>query len=281
MQAINTVLQPVNNDIYNYPSSEPQRVSLRAPNQAVVCIDTFDRTEPNPSTSSFNGTRLILGGVKRFAVLDMHIIWHGMNITPINNTVRFTFNDFSYEIQVPIGKYDTPKKIMDALAAAMNAAVSIPGVIAWTDNPLIPGFGNLSSSGAAFAFLECPATRYGRYLWNLPISEPAVSHTIGQVAGIYTRWIDVISQELSQYVKNPNTSTSSPNYPSPGNLVGRFFLNTENEGYFEVSRRNMAYQNFEISNDLQSLDIRFRDEWGNPLYLHDNNDISLEVYVEA
>lgn len=277
--AMNVILPPTNNDIYNYPSSEPQRITLRQPNSAVITLDTFDSSTRNPY--SFSGNRLVLGGMKRFAATDLNILWSGLNVNSTNNLLRFTYSNSSFETIIPPGSYTNPKKIMDALASAMNSSIGSV-VMTWTDDNLLPGFGRLASNNS-WGFLDCPAVKYGKHLWNLPIQAPTTSLFIGQIGLIYTRWIDVISEGLTQYVKNPNTSTSSNFYPSPGNLVGRFHITFPQyeAGYKEISRRIQAFQNFEITNDLQQLDISFRDEWGNPLFLSPNGDIALDIYCEC
>lgn len=292
-QTTQVILPPVNGEIYN--SGEPQRITLRQPNSATITLDTFDslgeRSSPTHSLSSqgatqaqfqFSGNRLVIGGIKRFAAADMNILWSGVNVNPVNNVVRFSYSVSSFEAEVPEGSYDTPKKLMDALANAMNTAVG-SSIFSWTDDPIKPGFGTLQSSLGLFSFLDCPAVEYGKHLWNLPLTPPATSLVIGQVSLIYTRWIDVISQELTQYVKLNNTSTSSSSYPSPGNLLARFQINFPpyENGYKELSRRIQSFQNFQSSNDLQSLDLSFRDEWGKPLFLYDNNDIVIDIYAEC
>lgn len=277
---INTVLPPVNNDIYNYPSSEPQRITLRQPNSAVISLDTYD-AQKDFDKFTFSGNRLVLGGMKRFSATDLNIFWSGLNVNSTNSLLRFSYGAFSFETTVPHGSYNTPKKLMDALAKAMNIELG-SNEISWEDDALVPGFGALNSSNLDFFFLDCPAVKNGKYLWNLQLKPPTTTLTIGQVGLVYSRWIDVISEGLTQYVKNPNTSSSSSSFPTPGNLVGRFNSPLSYDGGFrEISRRIQAFQNFEITNDLQTLDISFRDEWGNPLFLQQNNDISLDIYYEC
>lgn len=276
---MNTILPPTNNDIYNYPSSEPQRITLRQPNSAVITLDTFDAFKDN-NRYTFSGNRLVLGGIKRFSATDLSLLWSGLNVNSTNSLLRFFYDFSSFETIIPQGSYDTPTRLMNALAAAMNASIGI-SAISWVDDLLKPGFGRLNST-ELFGFIECPAVKYGKYLWNLPLETPTTSLLIGQVGLIYSRWIDVISEGLTQYVKNPNTTSTSKSYPSPGNLVGRFHAPlAHEEGYRALMRRTKAFQNFEITNDLQTLDLSFRDEWGNPLFLHDNNDLVLDIYVEA
>lgn len=275
------ILPPVNGEIYN-SGAEAQRITLRQPNSATITLDTFDSSSRDNSTFQFSGNRLVLGGMKRFAAADMNILWNGINVNPVNNVVRFSYSVSSFEAVVPEGSYDTPKKLMDALSNAMNTAIGSL-IFSWIDNPIKPGFGTLQSSLGLFSFLDCPAVQFGKHLWNLPLLPPATSLQIGQVGLIYTRWIDVISQEITQYVKLSNTSTSSSSYPSPGNLLARFQINFPafEAGYKELSRRIQSYQNFNHSNDLQTLDLSFRDEWGKPLFLYDNNDIIIDIYAEC
>lgn len=280
-----TMLPPADNSIYNSPSAEPQRIALRQPNQATLCFDTFDSVSASKKRFQFSGGRMVLGGMKRFSPADLNIFWHGLNVNPTNNVVRFSYGtvgvQLSYEATVAVGSYTTVATLMDALVGAMNSAVG--SSFSWTSNPLVPGFGTLSAA-KPFKFLSSPGVDYGRFLWNLPKSDYATSITIGQVGLIYTRYIDVVSRALTQYVKLPNLTTSSTGYPTPGNLVGRFHLPATAAtaaGYYELSKRIQSYQNFEISNDLQDADLEFRDEWGQPLYLHDNNEIILDVYIEA
>ncbi len=276
------VLPPVNGEIYNSISAEAQRITLRQPNSSVISIDTFDAINKKNSTFYFSGNRLVLGGIKRFTVADMNIFWSGLNVNPLNSLVRFSYGSSSYEAIVPTGSYNTPKKLMDALASAMNTTIGSFS-LTWTDSTLKPGFGILSSSGSSFGFLDSPAVKFGKHLWNLEIKDQANSLEVGQIGLVYTRWVDVVSQELTQYVKLSNTSTNSPEYPSPGNLLARFNLSFPpyEPGFKEVSRRIQSYQNFNHSNDLQTLDISFRDEWGNHLFLNSNNDIVLDVYTEC
>lgn len=275
------ILPPVNGEIYNEISSEAQRITLRQPNSAVLSLDTFDATSKRNSTFHFSGNRLVLGGIKRLTAADMTILWHGVNVNSTNNLLRFSYSTSSFETTVPEGSYNTPKKLMDALASAMNTAIGT-STMSWTDNAVKPGFGTLQSS-SAFSFLDCPAVKFGKYLWNLPTQIPTTSLQIGQIGLIYTRWIDVMSGELTQYIKLSNASTSSSSYPSPGNFLARFQLifPQYEQGYKEISRRIQSYQNFNHSNDLQSLDLSFRDEWGNPLFLYDNNDIVIDIYAEC
>lgn len=276
------ILPPVNGEIYNDVSAEAQRITLRQPNSSVISIDTFDAVDKRNGTFKFSGNRLVLGGIKRFTLTDMNIFWNGVNVNSVNNLLRFSHSGTSYEIQVGNGSYNTPKKLMDALASAMNTAVG-SSFFSWIDNANIPGFGVLQSSGDTFNFLDCPAVKYGKHLWNLVVKAPTQSIQIGQIGLVYTRWIDVSSQELTQYVKLANTATNSLDYPSPGNLLARFNTSFPQYeiGFREISRRIQSFQNFHSSNDLQTLDITFKDEWGNPLFLYDNNDIVLDVYCEC
>ena len=281
-------LLPINNSVYNSPSAECQRITLRQPNAAVANLDTFDGSPTSnvgPAQVSFSGNRIFLGGIKRISALDLNILWHGLNVNPRNNLLRFSYgapgDEISYEITIPEGSYTSSNDLMVALISAMNVALGSTEFF-WTVSTRKPGFGTITAN-APFFFIDSPAVKYGTFLWNLKITPPVESLDVGQIGLIYTRFIDVVSYDITKYVKNPNVSTTSKDYPSPGNLLARYHINFPNQtaGYYELSRRASSFQNFEISDDLQTFELQFRDEWGQPLYLTDNNHIIVDLYTEA
>jgi hypothetical protein len=120
----------------------------------------------------------------------------------------------------------------------------------------------------------------GKNLFNLPL-DPAFTaiKTFGATFLMYSRYIDICSNALTQYTKNPTASNQGP-----FNLYARVYLqsplvapagsNVPAAGGFPTMGAAFApfgesveATNFRRDRAFEFVDISFRDEFGDPFYI--------------
>lgn len=290
---IPVVLTAVDDTIQYDSNREPNFVRIRSGNLGYLYLDSATADGP-PNKFIVGGKQLLFQNkIKRFALSTLRIGYNIPNVNPYNNSGTIFIDNGSstlfYTFTVPTGYYTTSTQFANALATAINAAISGSGAT-MTITPLTTDpetYTMTLTAGFTFRFdLQSKMVKYGRFLCNLPTSQIlSNSKTMGAVQLIYTRYIDITSFALNQYNKNMNSSgiTSLPQllirlYETP-------FSQDQNGTFIAYSRdrfitlTNLNWTNFERDVALTACDITLYDEFGNLLYIPENLDRPTDFYI--
>jgi hypothetical protein len=256
-------------------NSEPQFVKVRSNNNYYVVLDSEDMyLDVEKQEIVFSGANTpnsypypMVMRTKRFTVSSMFVTCKFLNITPRNNAIEFVYDagpPVSYAV-IPQGIYATPLTILNAIVAAMNAA--IPGAFSSTSFAQSPDEFEIKTTNPArsFRFIDtCTAITRGKTVYNLPRNTVlANTHRIGPIYGIYPRKIQVCSRALMQYTKMHNHATNNR-----ANLLVPIIHNAQGplENPF-IQFNETAWINFDENANLAQIDIQLLDEFNEPVYV--------------
>lgn len=266
-------------------NSEPQFVKVRSNNNYYVILDSEDMyLDDNKQDIVFSGANTpnsypypMVCRTKRFTVSSIFITCKFLNITPRNNTLKFTHNlALPYTVTIPEGIYPTSDNIVSAIVATMNAA--IPGAFNYI---LVPGTSDeykirTNNPGDTFAFVDdCTAITKGKTVYNFPKGTVGANEQkIGPVYGIYPRKLQVCSRALLQYTKMHNHATNNR-----ANLLVPIIHNKQGplENPF-IQFTESAWINFDEIANLAQIDIQILDEFGELVYVPPNNGGRQHLY---
>ena len=299
------ILAPVLDDIQaNDSNLEPPMVRIRASNGSFLSIDSTADAEGNSSSFVIGGggdgqSPLSLRKIKRIAFDQYTGTGNSPNINRTNNQIIFRSSNTAFAVDhvaiIPEGYYNTVAQGLAALIIALNAAAPPSGIVfasavydAAAGAASDPQRARLVGVGGTFSFApQSLMGRFGRYLFGIPfvpfvqpgnqIPTPAAfaaqatgNLPIGQILLLSTRWIDIISQGLNEYTKNP----SSGNDFGSNNLVARIYitqptLDASTTVMFRLPtliENVQVWTNYERSRQMGSLDFTLLDEFGRLLY---------------
>lgn len=282
-RATKVSLAPVSDEQQTDENLEPPFVRVRTGNESFVFADSEIRDAPS---DLFNVDDFTLGGgnhqfyvrkIKRLSIDGIQFALCTPNVNIRNNTITFfsTTSGTNHTVVVPEGLYPSAPALATALQTALNTATGASG-LTWTItvNPINACQYTLSVAGGTYHFiLSSPMIMFGRYLYNLPQDQAnTASKTMGGVFGLYSRYVDIISNALTEYTKNP----SSSNARGPNGLVARVFIAspltpgvggiTSGAVDFFASAASVGY-NYDRSRALETIDVGLRDEFGQPFYI--------------
>lgn len=274
----NIVLTPINPALYQQPNNEPQYITSKDPNKAILYLDSQDCKLELNKTNILMSTVKRYGdipstlalGITRLSIDSFSINWITPNINVRNNTITFFSSNSGlfHTVTIPEGFYDTSTLIITAVVNALNTATGSSGLtFSFTTVTYSPDIYNLNSAGGNYYIsLTCTAITKGYQLYNLPISQtPQNSKLVGAINGWYTKYIDICSNTLSQYVK---IRTNSTGYSS--NIIFRVLLNTNNKPTLtrgvNIHQSTQSY-NYLPNSPLISIDFTLRDQFGEELYI--------------
>ncbi len=278
----NVLLANINDSVVDDPNLEPQFVRVRAPNSCRIYLDSqVVRLETNPAnilissiSSAGQSPQTLLDRVRRVAVSDFTVYYNSPNVNPRNNTVSFFIDTGAgintYTCIVDVGYYSDSADLMTALTDAMNG-IAFPYVFLPAPNILTFQSYSITTSAPWCFDANCVGVTKGAQLWALPFSYrnnlfSTTWHTGSQYLQ-YTKYIDVVSNSLSQYTKKPSVSNNdlsfNPLYRAPIDNYGK---NTD-------SVINLSWFNFYRDAALTSIDVKLVDQFGDELYLQPSNAV--------
>lgn len=276
------LLQPVLDSIQTDINLEPQFVRVRSNNisyltlDSQVCYNEIDATNILISSVSAPGVtpQPLISGVSRLGILDFSLNYSPVNVNGRNQDLGFYYNVSGtyqrYNITMPTGNYTTITMIMNELISLMNVATGNADIFSYAiltppQNPL-----RVTITAASKFYFDntTDGVKYGINLWNLPptgLAGAATTQTIGPVRLIYSQYVQVVSDDLCQWIKNPNQTNNRIN----SNVVITF--GTQFSGFTD----RYPVINWINWNKLAStFAIRFRmyDQFGLPFIYENTND---------
>lgn len=264
------VLSSISDEIQLDENYEPPFVRKRAANSNYVYIDLSIGS--NPNTNPASRICKVDRGVPRINRLRLAYLafrYYSANINPRNNVFTFTrvSTGITYTITLPEQNSLGLLRYTN-LTAAMNTAV---GLIVFTVGPnlVYPNTFDITDAGGPFYFdPNSIGVKNGRYLWgfnstNTGISNANVGISLTYTSENYTRYIDIRSNELTQYSKLD---------PAGANLSDTVILRLDNInsilGRYETLLLPIEVSlNYDRSRSLDTIDIQLEDEFNQLLYI--------------
>lgn len=269
------ILSPVSSLIYRNDNLEPQRVTAKIPNRAIIYLDSqdcameTDKINIQMSTASIVGESpsVLASGIDVISVESIGIQYNIPNVNPRNNTIRLhsSVSAAYHTVDLIEGFYTTADLLMAHIVVRLN---TISGASGLTFSAVVrtgrPDVYDLSAAGGLFYFDQnCSAVKKGYQLYNFPTDQtPSTSKVVGSMGMYYTRYIDVCSTTLTRFVKIKSNTTGLSN-----NLLIRVFINdpTKSHTISFNGTENIIY-NFIPSEPITSIIFQLRDQFGDTLY---------------
>ena len=266
---------------------EPQFVRVRDGNITSLYLDSQKPyLQFNPSnirmssvSSSTEQPQILIQNVSRIAVENFEMFWVPVNITPYNQTYTWvyydigTMNSFRYTHTIGIGNY-TLSQLLTFITNQMSDDIGAPGQ--FTFNIDATGYYasiNINTPSYQFYFdPTSPLVIKGANLLSLPISStPVFSLSLGPARMIYTRYIDIFSSDLCQYIKNPSRSVNN----ATTNIIFRqslasFAPNANSYVFTTPQIQNPNWINWNPEAPTASLQFLILDENGDVFYFQPN-----------
>lgn len=250
---------------------QPQSIKSYFNNLSSIHIDSLtDNATGNPLNLSIQNSSLFSSNVNKLCVNSFFVTMQCIpNVNPRNQTVSFysSVTASTYTVDVPTGFYNSPTALMDALVTALNTAAGSGLTFSHVIDPLLPTFSTLSAAGGNYYFTDSNMLKYGKHLIGLPVSTtPTANKVVGSIHLYYTRFIDVISNSLTKYSLNSNTS----NKWGQNSLLYRAYIRTTIDGTNALIKTvtNRNWINWNLNETISTIQVSLRDEFGNPLYVY-------------
>jgi hypothetical protein len=276
------MLESINDAQIDDENLEPQFIRQRANNYGDLFIGTSDKDAytTNPAQLLINGKSLITRKIRRLGVSSLSYNLRIPNVNQRNNTVTI-FSQVTasfHSINLTEGYYTTVTAFITEFINKLNLLSFASGItFSAVVNPVDNQVYTINSVGGNFYFdPNSSMAKYGLFLVNLNTSTiPMAFKVIGPIQLTYTRYIDVVSNELCQYNKNPSGSTE-PLFKA-NNLVRIFLFDGLTPTSFNPGVpasdfyifRNIKWFNYNRTQSIGTIDLGFYDEFGNYLYIPD------------
>jgi hypothetical protein len=253
---------------------EPQRVRILPNNEAILLLDSVDRTFDDGSQSQYNFTVDLTHyqkGVRRGAFLGARGINNIPNVNAKNNTITFNDAGFVVTATIPVGFYTAT-----ALAASIGfemTTVAPVGAYAAAYDPLTNQI-TITSTALFFILPTCSFIQRGQRLTGFAEDiVPSLTKVSGFCCMAYTRYLVIQSPQLAQFTKNPFVLSNPKFY----NIIG--FISLDNPSTFEsfdfIFPRDI-FINQMSETQIATVQIQIIDEYGEdptPIAIGDNCEI--------
>ncbi len=293
------LLPPISGDMYSGGVGEPQYVTIREPNSAMILIDSgdcdFELTKEKMTVSSqqtlTSQPNILAQGIKRLTVTATSSTSNIPNVNPRNNHIVLIYGGTKYEVDIPIGSYATSQTVADAIKLALNTVTATSAfTVPLFSPPLYPDTYVLTSSGSTF-YIDKSSTviTKGRQMYAFGESQVAAStQPLGAMGLVYSKYVDYISRRLTQYTKLRTTSTKNT-----ANILMRATKIKLSDLDYGIDKFGFgAYVgttslNWEPSDPISSFDITVLDQNGDLLYVPSNEgglggqgDYAWQMYIK-
>ena len=279
------VLKPQQLNLYRNSDLEPQYVTKREPNRAIIYIESIDnqalqknvlsmlsstvrQAGENPSTLAY--------GITRISVNNFGLRFSIPNINPRNNVITFfsSVSGTTHTVTLTEGYYTTGSAVITEIVTKLNTVTGASGLtFSFVGNTLFPDRFELNSAGGNYRFdLNCSAVKKGYTMYSLSHDQTLNnSKLIGPIGLFYTTYVDLCSAQLTKYIKLKNCATSLNN-----NIVLRIHL-TEPTIYNKIlfiteSTAPDIQFSYNPVEPILSIDFQIRDQYGELLYVPQNAD---------
>jgi hypothetical protein len=276
-----TLLKLVPDNIVNDLNLEPQYVRVRHGNNSYIYIQ-IDSVDQN-SKSLLSTTNSGFLKVQRFAIQGFGYGDQTPNINIRNNVFQYILNGALYTSTIPQGFYtDIPTAMTALLTALNNPTPSLPTGADFTATQIPNSIYYTLSCNYSFYFYSGSGVINGKYLFGIPIGSVATASTslvIGPILLYYTRWLDINSNTLTQYCKLFNASV----FNSVNNIFRIYLdppgLDTPRSRIFVGLSEPLRWINNNPSNSTQTIDFQILDEFGQPAYILNRQNLNLLILL--
>jgi hypothetical protein len=211
--------------------------------------------------------------IARLAPLKIQFIWAIPNVNVRNNLLALKYGSTTTAIAIPQGFY-TNTQLAAAIQTAVRAALTSTTFTVTLDTN-------------TFYFIFTDTTNFSLVKANTPDildvigmnfnvgAAPALTFTSGLPLLTYTRYVNVSSNQLTQYTNVKDNMSSGQVANVLFTIYLPFNLNRDTTGNFEYcfpgtdvqfENRNLKWIGFDENAQLVNPDIYLTDEWSQPLY---------------
>ena len=273
---------------------EHDAMPIRTPAYAQLLLDSTDRAPgqlPNDFTI-YRNQALLYGYFYRLAItqLQFHYVLPTI-LVDVNNTFQLNITGgASATITLATGYYN-PTTLAAAIQSEIQAAGGAFAAFTCSFVDLNGGLVVESNSAATFTF-----TDYNSFQLNTPnyklyrntarslglvatnYTTPSASQALGATTLLYTRYIDILSRNLTKYqrVKDGETDRFQPK----SFIIARVYLTPSNTAVETTATSGIGSKPYFLTIDyntpkfikyspdeaLNEIDIQVLDEYGDPLY---------------
>ncbi len=286
------LLAPISDNEQVDTNLEPQFVRVRSGNISELLFDSripyleFDSNNIRISSSASLGARPqnLFDKISRLAIKNFDMFWQPCNVTPFNQNWKWTLTNISgpttygpFSHNLPVGFYDLTfllTQFTTIMTADANGA-GIPGAF----NFVISADGKTStinhSLGVNYHFhfdKTCNLATKGQNLIPLPLNDlPAYFIYLGPARLLYTRYVDIVCQDLCRFTKNPNKSINLRS----DSVVLRQSLTEPNANWtYKTDNIHLNWINWDIYTPGTIFTFQMFDENGDRFYYIDNNGVN-------
>lgn len=274
------ILPPISDNEQADTNLEPQFIKKRAGNISTLYLDSqkpYFQLQPNniqmSSVTSLNSQpQNLVKDINRLAISKFEMFWQPTNVNPYNNTYTWKlFNGlttYTFTNTITPANY-TLTTLINLIIGQMTAdANSIPLLGGFSATFHTDGFTTTITNNiplTTFLFdLNSPLVQYGAPLLGIPITSTfASSLLIGPSRMLYSRYVDVFSNDLTAFSKNPNRSINKIGQ----DVVLRQYLTSPNANWtYSTDITHLSWMNWAFISPLSNIQFQLYDEFGNLFY---------------
>lgn len=277
---------------------ERDAIPIRPPAYAELLVDSEDRA-PGQTPANFTIYRnqaLLYGYFYRLAITQLQLHWDMPTIvTGVNNQFQITNPTLpdTIDVVIPEGYYN-PTTLAAAIQTAIQAFGGWGATFTCAFNSLNGGL-VISSGSATTFYITAPNPSAANYTVyrntarsigltpaNFNSATPATVQNLGAPGLLYTRYIDIISRNLTKFQRVKDSDTSATNVKSF--IVARVYLSPSNSLIETTATAGVGSNPFNLTIDyntpkfikyspdeaLNEIDLQVLDEYGDPLYWDGN-----------
>lgn len=281
------LLPPVQDAEQQDTNLEPQYVKIRSGNVATLYIDSqkpFFQLEPNnmqiSSNISFNAQpQNLIRNINRLAVSKFELFWQPANVNPNNSSYTWHLFDgsttYTFSHVLTTGNY-TLNQLMTIIVGEMTSDATGSGfsgnfTVVFDSNGFLSTI-NDNIPGTTFWFDQsCLLVKQGAPLLAIPFMEPGAGVTsllVGPSRMLYSRYVDVVSDDMAAYSKNLNRSI---NLIGQNIILRQSLINPKSNWSYETDIINLVWMNWSYLAPAPTLRFRMYDEFGNLFFFLPQN----------
>lgn len=282
--SMDVLLKPTNTQLYHENGNEPQYVTGKQPQNGWIYLDSKNSTSPDKTNAMIHPANPLAINCNRIRVAGVGARFFIPNVNPRNNNLQFwsSVTNSVWDVTLNVRYYDKdiPADVAQLVADIVTALNSVASGLTFSSAP-IAGFPRtyeiLAVGGTFYWIPTCSCVAKGNQMYGFErITTQSIRQRLGTMGMIYTNYVDIKSTELTKWQKMRSLTSGSLNPV----VVRAFIGDTWGVDYTNLSDTYLAFAwNYQCP--LQSVDISFYDENGDPLYVADSSNFEWQISLIA
>lgn len=261
---------------YTDSQYEPQYTTSKKPNRGWVYITSKDSPESDKTVCTVYPKTQLGTGFNRINIEGFTVNWFIPNVNPRNNWIHLLSSNYPttpfslyLDVKYWTSSLDLVNHIRDQLNAVAGTGLTFSVVTSAADPDLddMPDYYALVASGGTFMFLDdSTVITKGEPCFGIAGGQSlAAKQTIGPMGMMYTQYVDIQSQTLTQWTKIQSATSSNVSA-----IVARAYVGGKEYGTQFQRFDDDVSLSWNPITPLSSIDISLFDSSGDPLYAPEN-----------